>query len=402
MAPARQNLGPWLLLGIEPLQVHGFRQYDLRTVQTHPSHPDALGIPSCRSISGSLESLKTFFGLLLFALLTGGGAATYWALTPPSLSPQETAVLIRKGRTAASVLQELEERGTIASARGIHLLGRAMRSWPRMKVGEYVIQSRMTPWQVIQVLCSGESILHSVTLREGQNMYELADELEKRGFYSRAEILERLKSPEWSKQLASENAPSVEGFLFPDTYQLTRVMSLDEIIQFLTRRFERAWQPEWNNRLKDLGMTRYQIVTLASIIEKETGSAEERPRISSVFHNRLKKRMPLQSDPTTIYGIWERWDGNLHHSDLVEKTPWNTYAIPALPVGPIGNPGTEALRAALFPADTDSLYFVSRNDGTHEFTPTYELHLAAVRRYQLDARARAGKSWRDLQKKKEN
>ncbi len=358
--------------------------------------------PSFRSNTGSLEGVRAVLGVLLFSLLAGSGATTYWATTPSSLPPREAIVLIRKGRTAVSVLQELETAGAVPSARAIHFLGRLTRSWPRMKVGEYLIQSQMTPWQVIQALCSGDSILHPVTLRDGQNMYELADELDRLGFYPRAEVLERLKAKDWTEKLASRDAPSLEGFLFPDTYQLTRVMSVDEIIQFLVRRFEKAWLPEWGDRAQELGMSRYQIVTLASMIEKETGAAEERPRISSVFHNRLKKRMPLQSDPTTIYGIWERWKGNLRHSDLIEKTPWNTYAIQALPAGPIGNPGSEALQAALYPAQTDSLYFVSRNDGTHEFTPSYELHLAAVRKYQLDARARAGKSWRDLKKKKED
>ncbi len=106
--------------------------------------------------------------------------------------------------------------------------------------------------------------------------------------------------------------------------------------------------------------------------------------------------MPLQSDPTTIYGIWERWDGNLRKGDLRHKTPWNTYMIPSLPLGPIGNPGSEAIKAALYPANSNHLYFVSKNDGTHEFTPTYEAHLAAVRRFQLNSQAREGKSWRDL------
>src|SRR6185312_975952 len=135
------------------------------------------------------------------------------------------------------------------------------------------------------------------------------------------------------------------------------------------------------------------------IIEKETGAPQERPMISSVFHNRLRKRMKLQSDPTTIYGIWKRYDGNIHKSDLSTQNPYNTYFVPALPVGPISNPGREAIRAALNPATSDYLYFVSHNDGTHEFSTTYENHTKAVKKFQLDAKARAGKSWRDLYKK---
>jgi UPF0755 protein len=144
--------------------------------------------------------------------------------------------------------------------------------------------------------------------------------------------------------------------------------------------------------------THYEIVTLASMIEKETGAAFERPLIASVFHNRLKKGMKLQSDPTTIYGIWERYSGNLRRADLLESTPYNTYTVPRLPRGPICAPSREAMIAVLKPEDSANLYFVSRNDGTHVFTKTYEDHLRAVRAFQLDPRAREGKSWRDLKK----
>jgi UPF0755 protein len=135
------------------------------------------------------------------------------------------------------------------------------------------------------------------------------------------------------------------------------------------------------------------------MIEKETGAPEERPLISSVFHNRLEKKMRLQSDPTTIYGIWDRYQGNLHKADLLERNEYNTYQIPGLPIGPISNPGKEALEAALYPAKSPFLYFVSHNDGTHEFTSPYQDHQAAVRRFQLDPKAKSGKSWRDLAKR---
>ncbi len=347
---------------------------------------------------GFVSGLRTLFGLLFFTCFILGGSLAYWANTPPPLVAGETTVLVHKGRSALSVLQELEAEKVISSARAIHWLGRLTRQWPRMKVGEYSIRSSMTPWQVTERLVSGESIRHSLTLREGQNMFELAEALERLGFHTKQIFMERFRSEDWRKKLGASSAPSIEGYLFPDTYLLTRVMSPDEVIEVFSRRFQQAWQPEWSKRAQQLEMSQYEIIVLASMIEKETGAEEERPRISSVFHNRIKKRMPLQSDPTTIYGIWERWTGNLKRSDLQEKTPWNTYAIPALPAGPIGNPGSAAIQAALYPAQSDSLYFVSRNDGTHEFTDTYEAHLAAVRRYQLNTKAREGKSWRDLKR----
>jgi UPF0755 protein len=138
---------------------------------------------------------------------------------------------------------------------------------------------------------------------------------------------------------------------------------------------------------------------MASVIEKETGASFERPIISSVFHNRLKKKMRIQSDPTVIYGIWERYTGNIRRTDLQTKTEYNTYTIPALPIGPISNPHPDSIRAALYPADSEFLYFVSKNDGTHVFSKTYQEHSDWVRKTQLNPKAKEGKSWRDLRAK---
>jgi UPF0755 protein len=166
----------------------------------------------------------------------------------------------------------------------------------------------------------------------------------------------------------------------------------------MVKRFSLAWSANEELRAKELGMTRDEIITLASIVEKETGAPEERPIIAGVFHNRLSKKMRLQSDPTTIYGIWSRYKGNLHKSDLLDPNPYNTYYVPALPAGPISNPGIESIRATLNPSIHHYLYFVSKNDGTHTFTSTYEDHSKAVTQFQLDRRAREGKSWRDLKR----
>jgi UPF0755 protein len=167
----------------------------------------------------------------------------------------------------------------------------------------------------------------------------------------------------------------------------------------MVKHFFDFWGKEQEQRARELNLSVHAIITLASIIEKETGAAEERAMISSVFHNRLKKRMKLQSDPTTIYGMWERFKGKIHKQDLFEKNSYNTYAVAALPEGPIGNPGKEAIQAALYPADTPFYYFVSHNDGTHEFSRTVEEHNQAVLKYQLDKKMREGKSWRDHLKK---
>ena len=174
---------------------------------------------------------------------------------------------------------------------------------------------------------------------------------------------------------------SLEGYLFPETYRLARGLSAREVVTTLVHQFHEAWE-EIAPQAEANGMSMREIVILASIIEKETGTAEERPRIASVFLNRLRRGMRLESDPTVIYGIPD-FDGNLRRRDLENRgNPYNTYRIRGLPPGPIANPGADALRAVLHPEDTDYLYFVSRNDGTHWFSTTYSEHVNAVNRYQ--------------------
>ena len=185
--------------------------------------------------------------------------------------------------------------------------------------------------------------------------------------------------------------------MFPDTYNLTKYTPLRELIAAMVQKFILAY----NNvePMATVRMSRHEAVTLASVIEKETGAPDERPMIASVFHNRLHKGMRLQSDPTIIYGLWVAsgvMKENITKADIMSPTQYNTYYIAKLPVGPISNPGKDALLAALRPSNSDNLYFVSRNDGTHAFTKTYEDHQKAVRLFQLDPRAREGKSWRDL------
>jgi len=176
-----------------------------------------------------------------------------------------------------------------------------------------------------------------------------------------------------------------EGYLFPDTYFFPRDVTIEGIISTMVKRFWSVFVPEWQARAKDLGLSVHQTVTLASIIEKETGAAFERPIISSVFHNRLKKKMRLESDPTVIYGI-KNFDGNLTKKHLTTRTPYNTYKIRGLPIGPIANPGSASLEAALYPDDTKYIYFVSRKDRTHQFSMNLKQHNRAVRKYQLGRR----------------
>jgi UPF0755 protein len=213
-------------------------------------------------------------------------------------------------------------------------------------------------------------------------------------------VVKLMKSPEFiaSVGLAEEGIRSLEGYLLPNTYFYDRKETAPHLLKRMVDAFLHTWTPEASTRAKEIGFTRKQVVTLASIVEKETGASFERPVIASVFFNRMKKKMKLQSDPTTMYGMGESYTGNLKREDLRTPSEYNTYTLPALPVGPISNPNPESVRAVLYPADTDFLYFVSKNDGTHMFTKTYGDHSSWVKRLQLDPKARAGKSWRDLSK----
>jgi UPF0755 protein len=216
---------------------------------------------------------------------------------------------------------------------------------------------------------------------------------------NKADFIRLAKDPQFVKSLGIPSE-RVEGYLYPDTYRFTPKSDPKDIITAMVSVFRKKTDRlDFSKAPQDLN--EFQVLTLASVVEKETGAAQERPLIAGVFINRLKKRMRLQSDPTTIYGIYESFDGNLRKRDLLQKTPYNTYKIPALPKGPISNPGLLSIKAVLNPDAHQFLYFVSLNNGRHYFSKTYKEHKGAVEKYQKNWKARSGKSWRDLNKKEE-
>ncbi|MBL7715470.1 MAG: endolytic transglycosylase MltG [Bdellovibrionales bacterium] len=342
-------------------------------------------------------------GLFLGLLALGFWWVNQWVapLSPGMTRPEDSKVFeVTRGQSPKEISQSLETQGIIKSASEFLWLGRATRQWGKIKAGEYQVSAGMTALEIFKVITSGISIQRALTVREGMNMYEIGDALEVWRPGSRKAFVARCKDKNFMKTLGfQEPFPvSLEGYLYPDTYFLSKTNSLDEVITKMFKRGQPEWTAKEDARAKELGLTKHQVMILASMVEKETGAPQERPMISSVFHNRLKKKMRLQSDPTTIYGIWERYTGNIHKSDLLHPTDFNTYTVAALPVGPISNPGKDAIQAALYPATSEFLYFVSHNDGTHEFTKTFADHSKAVKQFQMDPKARQGKSWRDLKK----
>ncbi len=273
-----------------------------------------------------------------------------------------------------------------------------------LKSGEYSFTQGQSLKSVIDDFASGNVVQYKVVIPEGYNSFEIADLLiDKKIIKSKKEFLNAVSSKKMIKELLGFDAKSLEGFLYPATYEFSKNMKNEFVIKTLVDAHLASYEKLMSEVSLPAGFDHYKLVTLASVVEKETGASAERPLIASVFHNRLKKRMRLQSDPTTIYGQWVKTGQrlfNIRKKHLREKNAYNTYAIKALPVGPISNPGYEAMRAVCKPASSEYLYFVSKNDGTHYFSKTYKEHTNAVRRFQLSKKARDGKSWRDLNKSK--
>jgi len=300
------------------------------------------------------------------------------ASAPPIV---EKIITIRQGQGFAAVSETIFHAGIIHNPSKFKLLARLRGHDKDIKAGEYRLSSSMSPSEILETIVEGKFYLHRLTIPEGSNLYQVASLVSMAGLCTESEFITAATDASLLRKLGLE-AETFEGYLFPDTYYFQKGAPPDSIIKTMVRRFRIVFKPEWSRAAGKLGLSVHQVLTLASIIEKETGAAFERPIISSVFHNRLKKGMRLETDPTVIYGI-KNFDGNLTRNHLETPTLYNTYKIYGLPPGPIANPGAKAIEAALFPAKTDFLYFVSKKDTTHQFSTNIADHNQAVRKYQL-------------------
>jgi UPF0755 protein len=319
-------------------------------------------------------------GLLLLFLLF----ILYWFLfVPPSGAALPKIIFIKKGSHLKKVSETLEQEGIIKNRHFFVLLAAVLGKKTKIKAGEYEFQTQMLPLEVLDALVKGQVKRHLVTIPEGYTLSQIAELLEGLNLVEKKGFLQKASSPAFinSLGLAELAGSTLEGYLFPDTYHVFREMDPEEVIQMMVHQFRKVFGPDLIHRASELGMSQREAVILASIIEKETSLSEEKPLISSVFHNRLKRNIPLQSDPTVIYGI-KNFAGNLTKEHLGKQTPYNTYLIVGLPPTPICNPGKESLLAALHPASVPYLYFVSKNDGSHYFSSEIEDHNRAVWKYQ--------------------
>ena len=314
--------------------------------------------------------------LVLAGLIAG---AAYLSLTRPYAGFQgEIFVQIPKGSSTRAIARILAEKGAIEYSSEF-LLARFVRPSSKLQAGEYRFAAPASALDVYSRIARGDVFYYELVAPEGLNIFDLSAVVGRLGLVSAADFLAAARDPSLIRDLAPE-APTLEGYLFPDTYRVTRETSAHELCHMMTQRF----RAEWNKLHRSEGVQ--EIVTLASLIEKEAAVPEDRPLIASVFRNRLKIGMKLDCDPTTVYAalLEGRYRGVIHQSDLASVNRYNTYQHAGLPPGPIANPGDAALQAALHPADTDFLYFVARPDGSgrHQFSKDIEAHRQAATRYR--------------------
>ena len=331
---------------------------------------------------------KIVVGVVVCMVVAGVAVFYLWhdfqhfAQSPLAENAADQVFTIAPGQHFKTVAENLETEALTASAPKLQLLAR-LKGWDRqVQAGEYQLSAAMSPLEMLDAMVTGKVLLYRVTIPEGFSLTQIAQAIEEAGLSSGDEIMTAACQAPLLEQLGVATA-SAEGYLFPDTYLFARNASADEIVAAMVSRFEAVYSAEFHSRAEALGLTRHEVVTLASIVEKESGNVSEQPRVASVFHNRLERGMRLESDPTVIFGLGDAFDGNLTRQHLHTPNPYNTYTTAGLPPGPIASPGETALKAVLFPEDSNYLFFVSKNDGSHYFSKTFGEHNRAVRRYQL-------------------
>ena len=329
--------------------------------------------------------MKKVFANATCLILTLGiptliGLFLSFAVLPPPQMEMVEVITIPPGASLPEVTHLLSSKGIIRSQTLFNCLVRCRRADTRIKSGEYQFTNRMLPHEVLNKLIRGDQIKYSITIPEGLTIAQIALLYEKVGMAEKNRFINLASDQKFIASLGMQGE-TLEGYLFPDTYKFIRNIGEKNIIRSMVQRFNEVYGGEFKTRGQELNLSQRDVIVLASLIEKEAARPQERPLISAVFHNRLKLHMPLQCDPTVIFGL-KSFNGNLTKEDLKLKTPYNTYLICGLPPTPIASPGLDSIKAALYPADVNYLFFVSRNDGTHYFSSTLAEHNQAVNMYQ--------------------
>jgi len=319
---------------------------------------------------------KFLFKLIFFLIVLVAAFVAYGLLLPAGPHSQQL-VQLKPGSSARRIAADLKQAGVIRSEYAF-LLWRYVHGNKSLKAGEYAFDHPATAAEVYDRIARGDIYFHTVVVPEGFNMFDIAGAVEAAGLGSRDDFLEVARTQTALVKDLDPKAPSLEGYFFPDTYHFTRTQSLHDIAAAMVHRFRQTSH--------DLGLNGdiHSVVTMASIVEKETAVADERPVVAGVFENRLARKMALKTDPTVIYAalLNDRYRGTIYQSDLQFDSPYNTYRTVGLPPGPICNPGKAALLAAMHPVKTDYLYFVSDNQGHHRFARTEQEHAMNVAAYR--------------------
>lgn len=323
---------------------------------------------------------KNFLVMITSFLIMALLYAAFEILVPAHTVARNTEIEIPRGATFKQAVDILAGENLIRDKKIFLLLGRLTGADRKIRAGFYSIWSNMSPWDIFKIIRKGRIIEFEVKVLEGDSLFEVADAFSKAGIAHYDDVMRITKDPEFLSSYDIE-APSVEGYIFPDTYMIPKGVKAEDALGSMIDRMREKYSVELLEKTEKTGMTETEVLTLASIIEKEAVVDSERPLISAVYHNRLKKHMPLQADPTCIYGIKSSKE-KITKADLQRKTPYNTYVINGLPPGPIASPGLKSIIAALNPANVPYLYFVSNNDGTHIFSVTLSQHAEAVRAYR--------------------
>ncbi len=371
--------GTNIRMRIRRCRYHTVRQHAHRDMLPHPKRYHRRGIWRC-GLSYMTRFLSRLLLLLLLFALTAGGLFAYWAQRPVNLAASPVEIIIKPGSSVPSVARQLERGGAGMPAQLFVALVRITGHGADLKAGGYELTTGVTPWSILGKLARGEVTHHVVTVIEGWEFRRMRATIdghpalrhETKGL-SDAELMQRIG--------ATEKHP--EGAFFPDTYLFARDSSDIDLYRRAYGAMQKRLNEAWAARTPGLPYkTPYEALIMASIIEKETGQASERPMIAAVFVNRLRKGMLLQTDPTVIYGIGPAFNGDIRKRDLQTDTPYNTYTRSGLPPTPIALPGAASLMAALAPAASDALYFVARGDGSSHFSTSLPEHNRAVNQYQ--------------------
>lgn len=302
---------------------------------------------------------KSFLVVLLLVIL---GGVLFW----PGRGSNFVEITVESGMSAHDVADQLKEKGLIRMQLPFLVWTRVFKAGSKIHVGRYKIPQGRSSYGIVRDLIEGNTERLKFVVPEGFASWQIAERLEQMGLCSSATFLKIVQDK------------ALEGFLFPATYELEYGLAAQTIAEKMKEEFDRRWTPEFEARAKELKWTKKEVVTLASIVEREVRASDERPLVSAVYHNRLKKRMMLQADPTVQYALGY-WKDRLTYDDYRNtKSPYNTYINFGLPPGPIASPGVDSIRAALWPADSPALYFVARPDGRHNFSTTYREHTNKV------------------------